>query len=85
MWFGTYILETTDDKVLRKPVHGSRLTRYVPRDVGVATIVLTHAWRETLRTSGETIEYPSEEIMEILGKEDKPPSYHDLSLMSKGD
>ena len=45
LWFGTYILETTDDRVLRKPVYGSRLTRYVPKDAGKeTTTILTLAW-----------------------------------------
>jgi len=85
LWFGTYILETGDNRVLRKPTHGSRLLRYYRHDANKETrIALTSAWVRRLREINETLEEASPEVLEVLNLEDiTPPTYHDLSLMSK--
>ncbi len=83
LWFGTYVLQTEEEKVLRMPVHGSRLHGYRASAKDKDTFkAVTRAWQEQLKRV-EVVK-PSLEVLKILDN-DTPPSYHELSMITKAE
>lgn len=85
LWFGTYLLETGDERVFRKLTHGSRLTKVYGNDFK-ARKLMTAAYRQALNRMGDEnpIREADGDVLDELNKEEpRIPAYRDLSLMSK--
>jgi len=84
LWFGTYILETNDERVFRNPTHGSRLLEY-RGDAPDSQETLTSSIQTRLRKEPNDIVNPSDEMIEVLNSREVPPTYMELSLMPKSE
>ena len=92
-FFGTYALETDDGRVLKKPIHGSRLIRLNSETDDVKTMMVSAFRRvqgkieKSNTVPREPLREASEEVVRLLDEyeEELPPSYRELSLMSKKD
>ena len=92
-FFGTYTLETDNGRVLKKLVHGSRLIQLNAPTDNIKTMIVSAFRRvqEKIEKSNtiprEPLREASEEVVRLLDEyeEELPPTYRELSLMSKKD
>ena len=92
-FFGTYALETDDGRVLKKLVHGSRLIQLNAPTDNVKTMMVSAFRRvqgkieKSNTIPREPLREASEEVVRLLDEyeEELPPTYRELSLMSKKD